>query len=113
MRPDEVRTRGPREPARTLPSEKGDAAPMDREQEGSDFHPSQLDLAQASAIQALEILECVQVLLHSVEEDDEPARTHRLCSGAYEIVQMVHSHISDVSKVLSKAVEAAEARARS
>ncbi|KTS30853.1 hypothetical protein NS228_06250 [Methylobacterium indicum] len=77
------------------------------------LHTSTLTAAQASAIQALEILECVQVLLHSVEEDDEPARAHRLCSGAHEIVQLVYSHIRDVEGVLSKAVEAVEAGARS
>ncbi|BAQ44242.1 MULTISPECIES: hypothetical protein [Methylobacterium] len=77
------------------------------------FNPGILHAAQVSAIHALEILECVQVLLHSVEEDSNPQWSHRLCSGAYEIVELAHSHVRDVSEALSKVVDAFEAGARS
>ncbi|MBY0300048.1 MAG: hypothetical protein K2X71_29095 [Methylobacterium sp.] len=76
------------------------------------LHSATLEAAQVSAIRALEVLECVQVLLHSVEEDGDPRSSHRLCSGAHEIVELAHSHIQDVSEALSKVVEAVEAEAR-
>ena len=79
---------------------------MASDQERCVFHPSHLELAQVSAIHALEILECVQAILHSVEEDGNPLTIHRLCSGAYEIVELASSHIRDVEGVLTKAIDA-------
>ena len=79
--------------------------PVASDQERCAFHPSHIGLAQASAIQALEILECVQAILHSVEEDGNPVTIHRLCSGAYEIIELASSHIRDVEGVLTAIVE--------
>jgi hypothetical protein len=80
--------------------------PVASDQERCVFHPSHLGFAQVSAIHALEILECVQVLLHSVEEDGNPLTISRICSGAYEIVELASSHIRDVEGVLTKAIDA-------
>lgn len=76
------------------------------------LHSGILHAAQISAIHAREILEVVQVLLHSVEDGD-PGLSHSRCSGGYEIVELACSHLDDIQAALAKAVEAVEAGARS